>query len=595
MGKWHKTGCVLCAQNCGLEVLVENNRLVRSRPDRDNPRSEGYTCRKGLNVAYHQHHAQRLTHPLKRTDSGFVEIGWDRAIDEIGEKLGKILADYGPSSFAYMGGGGQGCHFEAAFGVRLLRGLGSQYHYSALGQELTGLFWGIGRVFGRQYLANGPAHDTDLLLVKGWNGWMSHQVPQARRILHGISKDPKKYLIVIDPRRSETAKRADIHLPIRPGTDALLTRAMIAVILEEGWENREFISKWASGFERIRPWFSGFDARAAVRVCELDYDTVREVCRLFASLKSSLHSDLGILMGRHSTITTYLEMILLSICGRYGAPGGNIIPGYLMPMGSHSDERNDKTWRTKATGFPAIMGVFPPNVMPEEIMSDHPDRLRAVLVSGANPLRSYADTTAYEKAFDRLDLSVAIEVAMTETAVLSDYVLPARSGYESWDGTFFSWTFPDIYFQMRRPIIEPEGQPLEAGDIMTRLADRLGLIPEIPDSLVQAAEKDRTTFTLALMEYGAANPRSLKVMPFILAKTLGRAMGSVNLAALWGLLPDRSPKLPAMGGRGRFRSRGRTGRGTISDHFGQTRRGDRRTGRSGAQSGGIHQERRRTP
>jgi len=93
--------------------------------------------------------------------------------------------------------------------------------------------------------------------------------------------------------------------------------------------------------------------------------------------------------------------------------------------------------------------------MPEEILSDHPERLRAVLVSGANPLRSYADTTAYEKAFKRLDLLVTSEIAMTETAVLSHYILPSRSGYESWDGTFFPLTFPGIYFQMRRRLLNP--------------------------------------------------------------------------------------------------------------------------------------------
>ena len=536
MGEWHKTGCVLCGQNCGLEVLVENNRMIKSRPDKDNVRSQGYACRKGLNVVFHQHHAQRLTHPLKRVNGEFVKISWGQAIDEIGDKLRSIVDQYGPRSFAYMGGGGQGCHFEAAFGVRLLRGLGSYYHYSALAQELTGSFWAQGRATGRQYLFTGSDHErTDMLMAVGWNGFMSHQMPQARRVLSGISKDPDKLLVVIDPRLSETAKLADIHLPIRPGADALLTKAMIAIILQEGWQNREYIQQHVSGFDDIADWFAGFDAKAAIEVCQLDYDQVKEVCRLCSTRKWSMHPDLGVLMGRHSTATSYLEVILLAICGRICVPGGNIIPGHIMPLGSHSDERDPRTWRTVETDFPAIMGTFPPNVMPEEIMSEKPDRLRAVLVSGSNPLRSYADTNAYEEAFKKLDLLVTCEVAMTETAVLSHYVLPARTGYESWDGTFFPWTFPKIYFQMRRPIVEPEGEPLEVGEIMVRLADRLGLIPEIPDSLYEAAKVGRLQFGQALMAYANANPKAMKVMPFVVAKTLGKEMGSVNLAALWGL------------------------------------------------------------
>jgi anaerobic selenocysteine-containing dehydrogenase len=207
-----------------------------------------------------------------------------------------------------------------------------------------------------------------------------------------------------------------------------------------------------------------------------------------------------------------------------------------MPIGSHSDEREARTWRTVATDFPAIMGVFPPNVVPEEILSDHPERLRAVLCSSSNPLRSYADTTAYEKAFSQLDLLVTCELAMTETARLSHYILPARSAYESWDGTFFTWTYPEIYFQMRQPIIKPEGEQLEVSQIMVRLADELGLVPDIPQKLYDAAKKDRLEFGMALMDFIQAKPEAMKTMPFILAKTLGKEMGSANLATLWGLL-----------------------------------------------------------
>ena len=537
MGEWHKTGCVLCAQNCGLEVLVEDNRMVKVRPDKDNPRSKGYVCRKGLNVVHHQHHNQRLTHPLKKVGNNFEKISWDQAIDEIGDKLLSIVDQHGPKSVAYMGGGGQGCHFEAAFGVRLIRGLGSHYHYTALGQELTGSYWVWGRALGRQNLITGSDHErTEMLVAVGWNGMMSHQMPQARRFLNKFAKDPDKLLVVIDPRRSETARIADIHLPIRPGTDALLTRAMIAIILQEGWHDKDYIAHHVSGFDQIAPWFADFNARSAVEICHLDYEQVRKLCRLCATRKWSMHYDLGVLMNRHSTATTYLEVILLAICGRICVSGGNVIPGSLIPLGSHSDERDPRTWRTVTTDFPAILGVFPPNVMPEEIMSDHPERLRALICGQSNPLRSYADTTAYEEAFKQLDLLVTAELAMTETAVLSHYVLPARSGYESWDGTFFPWTYPEIFFQMRRPIVKPEGEPLEVSQFMVLLADRLGLIPEIPDSLYKAAKGDRMSFGMELMAFAKSEPRALRNMPFVLAKTLGEEMGSANLAALWGIL-----------------------------------------------------------
>lgn len=537
MGKIFKTGCVLCAQNCGLEIEVENNRIVKVRGDKSNAKSEGYICRKGLNVAYHQHNADRLKYPLKKVGGKFERISWDQAIDEIATKLKGIIDEYGPRSFAYMGGGGQGCHFEAAFGVRLMRSLGSQYQYSALAQEFSGAFWVCGRTQGKQYLHDQPDVDnTDVLLIFGWNGMQSHQIPQAPRKLQRLSKDKDKMLIVVDPRKTETAKLADVHLPIRPGTDALLLKAMISLILKEGWENKAYLADHTSGFDSVKSCFENFDARAAVKTCGLDFEQVRDVTRLYATRKSSLRYDLGLFMGRHSALNSYLIVILQAICGRLCSPGGNVINGHMMPIGPHTDERDPKIWRTMATNSFPVCGSFPPNVMPEEILSDHPERLRAVIVTQSNPLRSYADTTAYEKAFQRLDLLVTGEVAMTETAALSHYVLPSRTGYESWDGTFFPMTYPGIYFQMRRPIIEPEGEPLELGEVHLRLADKLGLIPPIPESLYQAAFADRATFGKALMEYAMTEPKALKAMPFILGKTLGKALGSVHLAALWGML-----------------------------------------------------------
>jgi anaerobic selenocysteine-containing dehydrogenase len=537
MGTIHKTGCVLCAQNCGLEVEVENNCIIKVKPDKSNVKSEGYFCRKGMNIAYHQHNADRLKYPLKKVGDKFERISWDQAIDEIAAKLKSIVGQHGPRSFAYMGAGGQGCHFEAAFGIRLMRGLGSQYQYGALAQEFAGAFWVCGRTHGRQYLHDQPdVNNTDVLLTLGWNGMQSHQIPQAPRQLQRIAKDPDKLLIVVDPRISETAKIANIHLQIRPGTDALLLKAMIAIILKEGLENKTYLENCTSGFDQVKSYFMNFDVRAALKICELDLDQVREVAKAYATRKSSLRYDLGIFMGRHSGLNSYLIVILQAICGRLCVPGGNVINGHIMPIGSHTDERNPKIWRTVTTNSFPVCGCFPPNVIQEEILSDHLERLRAVLIAASNPLRSYADTTAYEKAFGRLDLLVTADIAMTETAALSHYVLPSRSGYESWDGTFFPLTYPGIFFQMRRPIVEPEGEPLELGEIHLRLADKLGLIPPIPDTLYQAAEGSHPAFAKTLMEYVLAEPKALNSMPFILGKTLGKAMGSVHLAALWGML-----------------------------------------------------------
>lgn len=535
MEVWKKSGCALCAQNCGLELLIENNRITKVRGDKSNPRSKGYICRKGMNIANFQHNAQRLKYPLKKVNGEFVRISWEQAITEIAARLKELRDQYGPRSLAYMGGGGQSCHFEAAFGVRLLRSLGSRYHYSAIAQELTGHFWTQGRVLGRQYLTTVPDEEqADMLVAIGWNGMESHQMPRAPLVLREFSRNPDKLLVVIDPRKSETARIADMHLALRPGTDALLLRAVIAIIIQEGWYDEDYIHQHVSGFNEIWLDLANFNIEGALAVCELEYEQVRMFAHLMATRKAGVHTDLGVLMNRHTTLVSCLTMVLMALCGQLGLPGTNLIPGLFMPLGAHSDERKESNWKTVTTGLPTIMGYVPPNVLPEEILSDHPERIRAILLTQSNPLRSFADTGAYEEAFSQLDLLVTCEINMTETAALAHYVLPARSAYESWDGTFFPWT-PDIYFQMRRPVVEPEGEPLEISEIHLRLADALGFIPELPAALYEKAG-NRLEYGLELMQYVKAHPAAAAMMPFIVGKTLGPALGSTNLAALWGLL-----------------------------------------------------------
>jgi anaerobic selenocysteine-containing dehydrogenase len=545
MEAWKKTTCVMCAVCCGLEVKVENNRIVKVRPDKDSPISQGYVCRKGMNIAYHEHNADRLLYPMKKAGGKFERISWDQAIGEIAEKLKKILQEHGPRSLASVAGGGEFNFYPTRFLAGFVQALGSRYQYSSANQEFAGRYWAHGLTFGSQMLELVPDYEnTEMLMAVGWNGMMSHHIPQARRILTGISKDPDKLLVVIDPRRSETAKIGDIHLALRPGTDALLLKSMIAIILREGMHNQEYIDKHVNGFKEILPWFTGFNVNAALKVCELEYDQVFRVCREFARRQSCLRDDLGILMNRHSALVSYLLVVLLSICGRIGVPGGDYLAGGKI----YSDPNDPKTWRTAMTNIPAIAGMFPPNVMPEEIANDRPDRLRAAFVMGSNPLRSYADTTAYEEAFGRLDLLVVTEIAMSETAALAHYVLPCRSTYESWspsDAIIPSKTnkgFLDVVSRMRRPVVEAEGEQKETGEIFTLLADAMGLIPALPDSLYQAAgSSSLRTYRDALIGYVMEHPENMMRVPFIAAKTLGNAIGSAHLASYFTGFLQRSP------------------------------------------------------
>ena len=534
---WKKTSCCLCLQSCGLEVMVEDNRILKVRGDKANPRSKGYVCRKGLKIAHYQRHNERIASPLMRRNGKYTALGWEGALPEIADKLGEILERHGPRSLALMAGASGGCQIGGRFSGRFLFNTGSRYLYTSLGQEWTGRHYVRGAIYGDQPLFAHPDHDQlDLLLALGWNGWSSHGMPQTRRYLKALSEDPDRTLIVVDPRPSETARRADIHLALKPGSDALLIKSMISIILKEGWYDQAFLEYKTTGWEEMTSLFTDFPVDAALNICGLELDQVREVSRLFSSRKSAVMSDLGVLMNRHSTLVSYLEEILLALCGRVGAVGGNVFTGTISPIGVHTPPDDPDTWRTTSTDIPAIMGIFSPNVLPEEISSGRDDRVRALIVTGANPLRSFADTSAYERAFKKLDLLVVVDVAFSETAALADYILPARTTYEAYDASLWSFNFPEIFFQLRRPVIESEGDTRENGSIMTALVEKMGLLPQIPASLYQSAKEDRKRFSRELSQYVKADPGAPLKLPFVLSKTLGPVLGSDHLAFLWGLL-----------------------------------------------------------
>jgi anaerobic selenocysteine-containing dehydrogenase len=537
MSDWQKTTCALCATNCGLEVQTADHRITKVRPDKDSPRSQGYACRKGLAIAHFQDHPDRLTHPLKRVGDRFEPISWEQATAEIAARLKEVVETHGPRALAFMGGFGLGSHFGGPFFSSLLQGLGSQYHYHPLAQELTGHFFVQGEAYGSQGM--GPTADeehTDVLVIWGSNTWRSHHMNRARPLIRELRKDPDKSLIVIDPCRTDTAERADIHLALRPGTDALLLKSMISILLAEGIYDKKHVERDTTGFEEVRRLVDGFDVAAALRVCRLDEAEVRQLTRLLADSKCCFHSDLGVLMSRNSTVNSYLLMILVNLLGRVGQEGGNVFRGGMGGPGRHTPLDDPSNWRTVETGFPAIMGFYPPNVMPEEIMSESPERLRAVVVSNSNPLRSYADTKAYEEAFERLDLLVTADIAMSETARLSHYVLPAKSAYEKWGGTFWGFKYPDYYFHLRRPVCEAVGEPKEEAEIWTDLAEALGLIPDYPSELQDLAARDRLQFGAALLRYVTSNPEVAGTLPYVVARTLGKALDSPALALLWTML-----------------------------------------------------------
>ncbi len=538
MGQWQKTACILCECNCGLEVELGGDGgrdFVRIRGDKDHPASRGYACEKPHRLGYYQNDPDRITAPLRRrADGSFEEIDWDTAIAEVAQRLAATRDQFGGESIFYYGGGGQGNHLCGAYAAATRRALGSRYRSNALAQEKTGEFWVNGHLLGAG--VRGDFEHCQVGLFVGKNPWQSHGIARARVTLKALSKDPSRTLIVIDPRRSETAELADIHLQVRPGRDAWLLAALGGVLAQDDLVAVDWLAEHATGVEPVLEALRQVPVDAYCRTAGLAEALVRQTAVRLAEAESlAVFEDLGIQMNQHSTLCSYLNKLLWVLTGNFGEPGTQYVPNTLVDITGGATA--SKTKLSPVAGARIISGLVPCNVVADEILKEHPKRYRAMLVESANPAHSLADSVRMREALGSLDTLVVIDIAMTETARLADYVLPSATQYEKAEATFFNFEFPENYFHLRRPLFEPPPGVLPEPEIHARLCEALGAYAEADlGPLREAAAAGRDALIRAFLGSVLTNPKLAPYAPVILYRVLGPTLpeGAEGGAVVWG-------------------------------------------------------------
>jgi anaerobic selenocysteine-containing dehydrogenase len=534
MPDWQPTACILCECNCGIEVQLDGRRLGRIRGDKAHPHSQGYTCNKAMRLDHYQNGRHRLTTPLKRrADGSFEEIGWDQAIREVAAGLAAVRDTYGGETILYYGGGGQGNHLGGAYSGALLRALGARYRSSALAQEKMGEWYVDSHLYGGH--TRGDFEHAEVAVFVGKNPWQSQSFPRARITLRELARDPERVLIVIDPVRTETAEMADFHLRVRPGSDAWCLAALVGTLVQEGLVDTDFVAEHCNGADEVLAGLADVSVPAYAERCGVDEQLIRAAARRIGTADSvSTFEDLGIQQGPHSPLCSYLNKLTWLLTGNFAKPGAMHLHSQLAPLARHDIGKH----RTPVTGAPIIGGLVPCNVIAEEILTDHPQRLRAMLVESSNPAHSVADSQRFREAMAELELVVVIDVAMTETARHADYVLPAASQFEKWEATFFNLEFPRNTFHLRAPLLEPLPGTLAEPEIHAQLLRALGAVDESKlEPLRAAAREGRAAFAQAFGEAAAGDPELVGLAAYVLYETLGPTLpdGAAAAAALWGL------------------------------------------------------------
>ena len=472
------TDCTLCYHSCGTKITVENGKAVMVQGLESHPLNRGALCPKGKAALDFVYSPERLTDPLKKVNGEFVKISWEQALDEISAKLGQIKNDFGPEQMGVFSGSIGVENLEMAGLVQRFKGAYGSPNFFSVESVCYRM-----RIRSRQItFGKYPTEELDskLYILWGHNPEQSDfplKMALERNLMKGSG------LVVIDPKRIPLAEKADTFLRIRPGTDTAMALAMINAIIGEGLQDQEYIDKHTIGFHRLAEHIRPFTPEWAEAITWVPAGEIRKLARRLASTKGA-----GIYQGTctqdqtaSGTQASRAFAILQVITGNINVPGGWVVSprlkfGYtgLMaegdPLGAKEYPLFFEVW-----GRTSPYGVV--TLVPQAI----PEKLKAFLVFGGNPLVSMPDTNAFTEAFRRLELLVVHDLVMSETAKEAHYVLPAASHLEKW-GVAYTYNVCHCmpYLMLRKKCIEPIGQSRSEWWVLTELAKRLGFGDQFP-------------------------------------------------------------------------------------------------------------------
>jgi len=429
-----RRNCHLCEACCGLEFQVEGDKILSVRPDADDPRSRGYACPKGIAIADVHDDPDRLRQPMRRTPSGeFEPVGWDEAIATACERMKAVQARHGADALAvYIGNPVVHDHGAALARAGLLAALGTHNCYSAGSQDTSPRFATSWHLYGSSFATPIPDLErTDFLLCIGANPVVSNgsllTAPDMRGRLRAIRARGGR-VVVVDPRRSESAREADEHVAILPGGDAALLLGMLRVLLDEDLVDRRAIAEQARGFEQVASRVRALDVDALARASGIDGATLARLAREFVAAPSSAaYSRIGVCNNRFGTLATFATDLLNLAAGRLGAPGGSMFTNPAADLSRLSrlpGMDGHGRFRSRVRGLPETLGDLPSACLAEEIETPGRGRIRALLTYAGNPVLSAPNGRRLDAALPDLEFMVSIDLYLNETTRHADLVLP---------------------------------------------------------------------------------------------------------------------------------------------------------------------------
>ncbi|MGH3715312.1 MAG: molybdopterin oxidoreductase family protein [Micromonosporaceae bacterium] len=426
--------CNLCEAICGLEFTVEDGAVTSVRGDAKDPLSRGHICPKAIALQDVYADPDRLRRPIKRVGDDWQEISWDEAYRLVGTKLAAVRAAHGADSVGiYVGNPSVHNYGSLTHGVTLLRELGTRNRFSATSVDQLPHQLVAWRLYGHQLLLPIPDIDrTSYFLVFGANPMASNgslmTVPDFKRRLDDLQKRGGK-LVVFDPRRTETAARADEHHFVRPGTDAAVLFALLHVIFAEGLDTPV---PYADGLDQVREAVAGFTPERVAEVTGVDAETIRRIAReLAAADGAAAYGRIGVSVQRFGVLSQWAIQLLNIVTGNLDAAGGALVTNPAVDLvGGLAGPGHLGKWHSRVRKLPEFGGELPVATLAEEIATPGKGQIKALVTVAGNPVLSTPNGGQLDTALSTLDFMVSIDIYLNETTRHADVILPPTSALE---------------------------------------------------------------------------------------------------------------------------------------------------------------------
>ena len=505
--------CRFCHAGCPITVELDGDRPVRVIGNPHSPTYDGFLCRRGRALPEQLTHPDRLLHSQKRQDDGtYAPIGVEQAMDEIAARISGIVEEHGARSVAlYLGTYSAPYPASGVMAGGWLAMLGSPMLFTSNtidqpGKEVANA------MLGRWRAGPDAFADSDVWMVVGGNpvvtmaGGIPSQNPGQRlgdRLAAGMR------LIVIDPRRTQTAARAHVHLAPRPGEDVALLAAMLHVILDEGRHDADFVRDHVQGLDALRAAVAPFTPVVAAARADVAEADIVEAARTFADAERGLACGItGANMSGHSSLVEYLMLCLNTVCGRFLRAGDTVAnPGVTLPRATPRAEAVDpRPYRdvgesVRVRGLGQSAAGMPTAALADEILTEGEGRVRVLISSGGNPVAAWPDQQRTAAAMEALDLLVQVDIKMSATASMADYVIAPKISFEvpglsyaseSIEAQSVLWGLAEPFGMYAPALVDPpaDSDLIEEWELFYGLAQRMG-VPLFATGLPSTTATDR--------------------------------------------------------------------------------------------------------